>query len=1073
MSAEENSESIDGSSKSELNFNDHEKDWLVQAEDNYNKKKYDACLKCIQNLQQSFQKNYQASKIYTNLETKLSMNKSLCDLAISNFENLNEFKQDLNRICSQIKLDLSEPDTLEDLQHSFIFYNYSILLYYNKQYSSAFKIIDKLYYQFSELLDEKLFKEINFIFIDILIRLKKPLKALVLLQNYKNFNRRHSSSSLLSQKTSEEKNEEKNLEGESDISDSELISMFKLKCYFMVNSWKLFEKELKNHNNSSSLQHYKALEFYLLNDYSACFKSLISGFKNKLKSNPKLVQQFNELINNENKLDILGSNSITNDFCLKLVSICTNLTTSLNGQIIKPKTNEFHNHVMNTYSSILFLNNLALVHFSLKKYSLSTFYLKKSLSENLKFVEKYLQPSSVSTQPESKSKKKSKSKSEPDREEIDDSKNVKILNLSEHLMNHQFEIMYNLGISLLFNKQPLAAFESLYKLIEQYNQNARLWLRLAECCITCYRHSLSSDSSQFIKVNATLSGNEKIFKLGEKIKCIKKSFGSGFHHKIQIGSFITPDVNIDGLTINDFKDEEKLNKLITLEFAYLSLKNALNLIPTNQEIFSNDQGQNILKSKLSNQNETMDDIVDSDYDLNNDNDINEGSPNSQRVKRNFYQKFFNCVYPSKPINLAELQNLRCSILISLSYVSLCLRDYSSTVNYCKVLLSKDDKLNLKYPISRGNRLLAHSYLAEALLYLDKISDSIEHLNINAKLETENDMSFIPTVASENDPNDINDSFKNSVENNFRNHQAEWFPKDISTIRAISYYNLSVAHAIRGESETSYKHFNTSVQIFDKHKKHPAHAFLMKMYLDLLDGNRQSLQMVLKDHFPQTTLNRPIINMNNLNLNPNQKIQQLAQAQQQQLQNQQQNANQLPQNLAFLQLQQQQLQIQQLQMQQLQHQLQQQQQQQQQIQQLPGQQSLQNISQFLNNPNNLLMNSFGNSNQTNANLVGLPPALSPFNQTQNNLTNLMGQPSSTNGANLGNPFANLSNGNNLLSTLAAAASVAGNNPNTPVSQLAQQGLLNQNQLSLNPLLLQQQQAQGVGFLSQNQLPNRIS
>lgn len=66
-------------------------------------------------------------------------------------------------------------ETFEDLQHSFIFYNYSILLYYNKQYSDAFKIIDKLYYQFKELLDEKLFKETSFVFVDILIKLKKVI----------------------------------------------------------------------------------------------------------------------------------------------------------------------------------------------------------------------------------------------------------------------------------------------------------------------------------------------------------------------------------------------------------------------------------------------------------------------------------------------------------------------------------------------------------------------------------------------------------------------------------------------------------------------------------------------------------------------------------------------------------------------------------------------------------------------------------------------------------------------------------------------------------------------------------
>ena len=40
--------------------------------------------------------------------------------------------------------------------------------------------------------------------------------------------------------------------------------------------------------------------------------------------------------------------------------------------------------------------------------------------------------------------------------------------------------------------------------------------------------------------------------------------------------------------------------------------------------------------------------------------------------------------------------------------------------------------------------MAHFYLAEALLYSDKISDSIENLTINAKIESDNDLSFAPS-----------------------------------------------------------------------------------------------------------------------------------------------------------------------------------------------------------------------------------------------------------------------------------------------------------------------------------------
>jgi CCR4-NOT transcription complex subunit 10 len=58
-----------------------------------------------------------------------------------------------------------------------------------------------------------------------------------------------------------------------------------------------------------------------------------------------------------------------------------------------------------------------------------------------------------------------------------------------------------MGITLLFNKQPVNAFECLYKLTDVYNHNPRLWLRLAECCIMCYRHLTpeASNNSQKTK----------------------------------------------------------------------------------------------------------------------------------------------------------------------------------------------------------------------------------------------------------------------------------------------------------------------------------------------------------------------------------------------------------------------------------------------------------------------------------------------------------------------------------------------------------------------------------------------
>lgn len=354
------------------------------------------------------------------------------------------------------------------------------------------------------------------------------------MQNFKLPNRRGSTDLQQSPKTSKEneENSEENPSIENSTSNEtepsklnethyfhQLISLFKLKCYFQMNSWKLFDKELKNLINNQNLKlnaskhsYLKAQGFYMLNDYSFCFKHLINTFLNQLSSTTSLnlIQKLKELVHNENKLALLGSNanSVTNDFFLNLVSTCNTITNHINSDV---KTNEFDS-IQNSFNFILFLNNIGLVHFSLRKYSLSTLYLKQSLNETGKFVNKYL--------PHKKDNEDINNNTEHD-----SGKN----NLNKLLMNNQHEIMYNLGISLLFNKQPIAAFECLHKSLEQYNQNPRLWLRLAECCIMCYRHSLTNDqTNQFIKFNSTSSANERIFKLSEKIKCIKKIFWCGF-----------------------------------------------------------------------------------------------------------------------------------------------------------------------------------------------------------------------------------------------------------------------------------------------------------------------------------------------------------------------------------------------------------------------------------------------------------------------------------------------------------------------------------------------------------------
>jgi hypothetical protein len=517
--------------------------------------------------------------------------------------------------------------------------------------------------------------------------------------------------------------------------------------------------------------------------------------------------------------------NVNNDLLIYLLNSTQNLIAWLDSVDIKLNENKqqlslmdnnryFHMAYTMRAKASHFLNNTAILHFSLQKYNLSSIYFRKALNENTKF-KKNLIPIGINLQKEnSENNSEQKSENEAD-----------INYLSAYALNREYEIMYNLGISLLFCKQPLAAFECLSKVIDVYNKNVRLWLRLAECCIMCVRHyqnsllvGLSESSGNlemsefFIPSTASTSGNETILKLNEKIKCVQLSFGSGYHHKIQLNSTLLSSrdaFSTNELKAEDFKlnsDEEKHNsklalipQVFTFEFAYFCLKNALNMLPTNAEIFTSSnsntssnypisslksmsskqsqqanastEGTRIDKSEESqkttieqnneldqaNKNESNVASDASSNQINEENEISSKQANKLKTALNrqqqqtqlndndLEQKLFNCVWPSKPINLAELQNLRSSILTSLAYVSLCLKDYLNTIKYSNMLLAIDDQLNAKYPISKGHKYLAHFYLAEALLHQDKINECIEHLNINLRVDTDNDISFVSSA----------------------------------------------------------------------------------------------------------------------------------------------------------------------------------------------------------------------------------------------------------------------------------------------------------------------------------------
>ena len=301
-------------------------------------------------------------------------------------------------------------------------------------------------------------------------------------------------------------------------------------------------------------------------------------------------------------------------------------------------------------------NNISAIYYYTKKFNLSSFYLRRAIQDNSKLL------IDIKTQ-------------------VSKSSSSSLISLCIRNLNYKYELLYNLGVNLLHNKQPLQSFDCFIEILTstfKYAMNSRIWLRIAECCIMVYRK------------------NEDMCKLSEKVRCIQKSTGMHIYHKIVFNTHLSKPVP----TSQHENDT-------TLDFAYLCLKNAFHLL-------NNARGDLIAK---------------------------ESGGSGENV-------LIDCCQPSSAITINEFNRLTCSVLVSLSYVSLCLNDYLSTMKYCNLLLN-----DCKMFISSGNRYLAQNYLAEALLFLDKISESIEILNNNLDLksisfETSNRSNFDESMRNE-------------------------------------------------------------------------------------------------------------------------------------------------------------------------------------------------------------------------------------------------------------------------------------------------------------------------------------
>lgn len=421
----------------------------------------------------------------------------------------------------------------------------------------------------------------------------------------------------------------------------------------------------------------------------------------------------------------------------------------------------------------MFWNNLGCIHFAMGKHNLGIFYFKKALQEN---DHTCAQLGDGGSGP---------------------AKKFAGIPMCALQSNKRYELLYNCGIQLLHIGRPLAAFECLMEAVQVYHSNPRLWLRLAECCIS-----------------ANKGGSEQESKgLPCKKGIVQSIVGQGYHRKIILASQSAQNSPYS-------EGQSAAIPVASMEFAAICLRNALLLLPEHQQQDSKtDNG-----SKNSSQSGSTE----------------SGSENSDACsgKGQEADKFLSAA-PSSPLRKQEVENLRCSILACSAYVALALGDNLMALNHAEKLLHQPK-------VSGSLKFLGHLYAAEALISLDRISDAIAHLNP----ENVSDVSMGVCTSDQEQGSDKGDEPGESWR-----QTPLCYPGSVASARAMMLFNLGSAYCLRSEYDKARKCLHQAASMVNT-KEIPPEAILLGVYLELQNGNTQlALQIIKRNQLLPSSLLR--------------------------------------------------------------------------------------------------------------------------------------------------------------------------------------------------------------------------
>ena len=456
---------------------------------------------------------------------------------------------------------------------------------------------------------------------------------------------------------------------------------------------------------------------------------------------------------------------------------------------------------MKLYISSLYTSNMGCINLMLGKPNHGVLYFERALTQHTQCIASNIMQQEISTKAvkmlyQTKRGEEAKFLSSQTRKDV-------------FLRIKQNEITYNLGVALLHAGNFKKAFETLLPTVKVFGSiSASIWLHLAECCIIAYNEDLAQrrgetgESNQMKRLLKSMYDSSVCLNAMENEKIVPvvklNVVGYGNHRKIILSN-------------NDVGHKSKPKPMdssgpikpnISLEFAYYCLKNALVIANNNvmdhesqATISSNSTSSSSLSKTSSTPNSAQ------------------ASPNKSATASGY-----------NPCN--KWQMLRLTILLNISYVSLCLTDpVIALENAEKILAFESEGSNgSNITVPGGYKILAHIYAADALIQLDRLSEAIVHVDPTTKSLANVDFSFSLDSISSN-PNSVDEN--NEITSTYKNNSSKKAPGlkpgnsandgdgntsgngticsprrnwQSSSVSALLHYNLIVALSVRGELE---------------------------------------------------------------------------------------------------------------------------------------------------------------------------------------------------------------------------------------------------------------------------------